>query len=42
MVLGLTVLAFLTHGSIAKAMLMACVGVILGLIGIDQITATPR
>ena len=42
MVLGLTVLAFLTQGSIAKSMLMACFGVILGLIGIDQITAVPR
>ena len=42
MVLGLTVLAFLTHGSMAKALLMACVGVILGLIGIDGITAAPR
>jgi putative tricarboxylic transport membrane protein len=42
MVLGLTVLAFLTQGSIAKAMLMACFGVVLGLVGIDQITAIPR
>lgn len=42
MVLGLTVLAFLTQGSIAKSMLMACVGIILGLVGIDQITALPR
>lgn len=42
MVLGLTVLAFLTQGSIAKSMLMACFGIILGLIGIDQITALPR
>ena len=42
MVLGLTVLAFLTQGSIAKAMLMACFGVVLGIVGIDQITAMPR
>ncbi len=42
MVLGLTVLAFLTQGSIAKSMLMACFGIILGLVGIDQITAIPR
>ncbi len=42
MVLGLTVLAFLTQGSIAKSMLMACFGIILGLVGIDQITAMPR
>ena len=42
MVLGLTVLVFLTQGSIAKSMLMACFGIILGLVGIDQITALPR
>ncbi len=42
MVLGLTVLAFLTQGSMAKSLLMACVGVTLGLVGIDQITAAPR
>jgi len=42
MVLGLTVLAFLTQGSIAKSMIMACFGIVLGLIGIDQITALPR
>ena len=42
MVLGLTVLAFLTQGSVAKSMLMACFGIILGLVGIDKITALPR
>ncbi|MDX2205275.1 MAG: tripartite tricarboxylate transporter permease [Hyphomicrobiaceae bacterium] len=42
MVLGLTVLAFMTQGSIAKALLMACIGIVLGLIGIDQITGIPR
>ncbi|MEQ1647322.1 MAG: tripartite tricarboxylate transporter permease [Hyphomicrobiaceae bacterium] len=42
MVLGLTVLSFLTQGSMAKAMIMACIGVVLGLIGIDGITGTPR
>jgi putative tricarboxylic transport membrane protein len=42
MVLGLTILAFLTQGSMAKSLLMACVGVTLGLVGIDQITAAPR
>ena len=34
MVLGLTVLTFLTQGSMAKALLMACVGAVLGLIGL--------
>ena len=42
MVLGLVVLTFLTQGSMAKALLMACVGAMLGLIGLDSITAQPR
>jgi putative tricarboxylic transport membrane protein len=42
MVLGLVVLTFLTQGSMAKALLMACVGALLGLIGLDSITAQPR
>ncbi|WP_295135166.1 tripartite tricarboxylate transporter permease [uncultured Reyranella sp.] len=42
MVLGLTILSFLTQGSMAKALLMAAVGVVVGLIGLDQITAMPR
>jgi putative tricarboxylic transport membrane protein len=36
------VLTFLTQGSMAKALLMACVGAVLGLIGLDSITAQPR
>ncbi len=42
MLLGLTILAFMTQGSIAKALLMACLGIVLGLVGIDQINATAR
>ena len=42
MVLGLTILSFLSQGSMAKALLMAAVGIVLGLIGMDQITAQPR
>jgi putative tricarboxylic transport membrane protein len=42
MVLGLTLLTFLSQGSMAKALLMAAFGVTLGLIGSDQITALPR
>ncbi len=42
MVLGLTLLSFLTHGSMAKALLMASVGIVLGLIGTDAITAEER
>jgi putative tricarboxylic transport membrane protein len=42
MVLGLTLLAFLTQGSIAKSLLMASFGAVLGLVGLDSITAQPR
>jgi putative tricarboxylic transport membrane protein len=42
MVLGLAVLAFLTQGSLAKALTMAAFGAILGLVGLDAITAQPR
>jgi putative tricarboxylic transport membrane protein len=42
MVVGLTVLAFLTHGSMAKSLLIAAVGVLLGLVGLDSITGFPR
>ena len=42
MVLGLVVLTFLTQGSMAKALLMACIGIVLGVVGLDSITAQPR
>jgi len=42
MVLGLTILSFLSQGSMAKSLLMAAVGILLGLIGMDLITAQPR
>src|SRR5580765_1702247 len=42
MVLGLTILSFLSQGSMAKSMLMAAFGIVLGLIGMDQITAQAR
>jgi putative tricarboxylic transport membrane protein len=42
MVLGLSVLAYLSHGSLLKALIMACFGLVLGLIGIDSINAAPR
>src|SRR5688572_4135748 len=42
MVLGLTILSFLSQGSMAKALLMAAFGILLGLIGMDQITAQAR
>ena len=42
MVLGLTILIYLAHGSMPKALLMACFGIVLGLIGLDSINARPR
>ena len=42
MVLGLTILSFLSQGSMAKSLLMAAFGILLGLIGMDQITAQAR
>ena len=42
MLLGLTLPAFLGAGSMAKALLMAAFGIVIGLIGMDQITAQQR
>src|SRR3979411_2936619 len=42
MVLGLVVLTFLTQGSMAKALLMACIGLVLGLVGLASIAAQRR
>jgi putative tricarboxylic transport membrane protein len=42
MVLGLTILIYLAHGSMSKALIMAAFGVVLGLIGLDSINARPR
>jgi putative tricarboxylic transport membrane protein len=42
MVLGLTVLTFLSGGSMLKSLMMACFGVVIGNIGLDLITAQPR
>lgn len=42
MILGLTVLTFLAGGSMLKSLMMACVGVIIGNIGLDLVTAQPR
>ena len=42
MVLGLSVLTYLSHGSLLKALIMACLGLVLGLIGLDSISAVPR
>jgi putative tricarboxylic transport membrane protein len=42
MVLGLTILIYLAHGSITKALLMGAFGIVLGAIGMDEIASTPR
>ena len=42
MILGLTILIYLAHGSMTKALLMATFGIVLGLIGLDSINARPR
>jgi putative tricarboxylic transport membrane protein len=42
MVLGLTILIYLAHGSMPKALIMAAFGLALGLIGLDTMTARPR
>jgi putative tricarboxylic transport membrane protein len=42
MILGLTVLTFLAGGSMLKSLMMACVGVIIGNIGLDLVSAQPR
>jgi len=42
MVLGLTILIYLAHGSMPKALIMAAFGLVLGLIGLDSINARPR
>ena len=42
MVLGVTILIYLAHGSMPKALIMAAFGIVLGLIGLDSISAVPR
>ncbi|HEU5464154.1 MAG TPA: tripartite tricarboxylate transporter permease [Candidatus Binatia bacterium] len=42
MVMGLTVVAYLARKSMVKALMMAIFGIILGCIGLDPVTATPR
>ncbi|HLC41007.1 MAG TPA: tripartite tricarboxylate transporter permease, partial [Methylomirabilota bacterium] len=42
MVLGLTILIYLAHGSMPKALLMAAFGIVLGLVGLDSINARAR
>jgi putative tricarboxylic transport membrane protein len=41
-ILGLTFVTYLSHGSLMKSIMMACVGLILSNIGLDPITSSPR
>jgi putative tricarboxylic transport membrane protein len=41
-VLGLTFVTYLSHGSMLKAIMMCCLGLILSNVGIDPITSAPR
>ena len=42
MLLGLTLIVFLSSGPMSKALLMASFGLFLGTIGLDNMTRTPR
>ena len=42
MVLGMTLLIYLAQGSMAKALLMGALGLLLGLTGMDSMNAVPR
>ena len=42
MILGLVILTYLAQKSIAKALLMAGMGVLLGMVGLDNISGRPR
>ncbi len=41
-ILGLTFVTYLSHGSMMKSIMMACFGLILSNIGLDPITSSPR
>jgi putative tricarboxylic transport membrane protein len=42
MVLGLTILVYLAHGSMVKALIMGLLGIVLGLIGLDPFNTKAR
>lgn len=42
MALGLSILAYLSHGSLLKALIMATLGLVLGLVGLDSINGAMR
>jgi putative tricarboxylic transport membrane protein len=42
MVLGLSIMVYLAHGSMVNALIMVCFGLILGTVGLDPMTGVPR
>ena len=42
MIMGLMVVTYLDGGPVVKALMMCAIGVVLGCVGLDPITATPR
>jgi putative tricarboxylic transport membrane protein len=42
MVLGLSIMVYLARGSMINALIMVCFGLILGTVGLDQMTGVPR
>ena len=42
MILGLSIMVYLARGSIVNALIMVCFGLILGTVGMDQMTGSPR
>jgi putative tricarboxylic transport membrane protein len=42
MVLGLCIMVYLARGSIVNALIIVCFGLVLGTIGLDQMTGVPR
>ncbi len=42
MLLGLTIVTYVAHGSILKALMMAALGLILGTVGLDTVSGAPR
>jgi putative tricarboxylic transport membrane protein len=42
MVLGLSIMVYLARGSIINALIMVCFGLILGTVGLDPMTGSPR
>jgi putative tricarboxylic transport membrane protein len=42
MVLGLSIMVYLARGSIVNALIMVCFGLLLGTVGLEQMTGSPR